>query len=495
PGIFVQNCPPYRCRHILSRFRVGERPPFENKNLKYYISERTGQAEQTPRDLEQRLELLTSERDSLKMQVDQYEDALERQADSAKRGKEMYADLERRCAKSEALVAQNKISGGAREELNSKPLMVSSPGQCSRSTGSDYSRNSELSLLNQAKDSRISELNDQIRYLRSMQENTERLEEENLALSQRITRMLQNQDRSGELALEVAHLKAEKARWTKFLEKQDDTGIDSPYTLSRKLAELQEHNRQLRLNNGIDSIKQQQFNIKITRLERTVSEWQSWAQVLEEQFEISQGNLQRAERSRGLAQETNNMLRAAAADNDEKPKCQELVKQYQDYVKTLEKQLDNVSMLPTPTGPTNIFDLLGYKVEVKDGGVHLKAEKARWTKFLQDYDDTGIDSPYTLSRKLAELEKNNRQLRLNYGIDNIKNQQFQNKMTSLERSVSEWQSWAKHLEEKFEITKGNLQRAERGRGLAQEANHILRAAMAGSDENSQSQELLNQYQD
>ncbi|KAI9098240.1 hypothetical protein DFS34DRAFT_694444 [Phlyctochytrium arcticum] len=64
------------------------------------------------------------------------------------------------------------------------------------------------------------------------------------------------------------------------------------------------------------------------------------------------------------------------AGYDEKPKCQELVKKYQDYVKTLEKELHNVSALPTPTGTTrkleDIFALMGFRLTFEaDGQVQL----------------------------------------------------------------------------------------------------------------------------
>jgi hypothetical protein len=38
------------------------------------------------------------------------------------------------------------------------------------------------------------------------------------------------------LEIELATLRAEKKRWSGYLERQDDTGIDSPYALSKALA-------------------------------------------------------------------------------------------------------------------------------------------------------------------------------------------------------------------------------------------------------------------
>ncbi|KAI9095806.1 mitotic checkpoint protein-domain-containing protein [Phlyctochytrium arcticum] len=325
------------------------------QNLKYHIegleedlSTVTGQSERTRRHLEQRLELMISERDSLETQVDQCQDELERQADLVIRGREMYSNLERRCAKAEALVAQNEISGGATEELNIIKRTLD-----------------EQTRLNQAKESRIIELNDQIRYLRGMQENTERLKEEKLALSQRLSRMSQVQERADALDLEVAHLKAEKARWAKFLEDHDDTGIDSPYALSRMLAELRLENVRLREKLGQGDSERLGFKLTITRLEKEVTEWQVRARDLEAKREAEVRNLHRVERSRALSQETIDMLRSqldsyAAEEehmltgNYDKQKAQQIaqleqmVKQYQDHVHTLEKELKNAPALPTP---------------------------------------------------------------------------------------------------------------------------------------------------
>ncbi|KAI9098242.1 hypothetical protein DFS34DRAFT_685723 [Phlyctochytrium arcticum] len=143
-------------------------------------------------------------------------------------------------------------------------------------------------------------------------------------------------------------------------------GTDSPYTLSRKLAELEKNNRQLRLNYGIGNIKNQQFQNKMTSLERQSAAGRAKSGI-----------------------STNHILRAAMAGNDENPKSQELLNQYQEYVKILEKQLDNISELPTPTGPTNIFDLLGYRVEVKDGGVHFSSIYAVGTSYPTIFAESG----------------------------------------------------------------------------------------------------------
>lgn len=113
-------------------------------------------------------------------------------------------------------------------------------------------------------------MSQQNRYLRGIQENTERLKDEKENLERQLERLSQVRRRIDELEFEVSQLRNEKARWTKFLEDNDDIGVDSPYTLSKSLAQQRLELAVVKEKLGQEEAKRAGRESYISRLEREV---------------------------------------------------------------------------------------------------------------------------------------------------------------------------------------------------------------------------------
>ncbi|KAJ3296724.1 coiled-coil domain-containing protein mad1 [Borealophlyctis nickersoniae] len=146
-------------------------------------------------------------------------------------------------------------------------------------------------------------------YFRSVQENVEKLREENRAAERQLSVMSQLRQRLAGLEVEVATLRAEKVKWVKFLEERDDTGIDSPYALSKKLAQHRLEVATLRDKLGEEMSKKSGREARISRLEQEVKELADKRKEAEEKYEVLSRNHKRLEKGRALLQKETVFLR------------------------------------------------------------------------------------------------------------------------------------------------------------------------------------------
>jgi FtsZ-binding cell division protein ZapB len=107
----------------------------------------------------------------------------------------------------------------------------------------------------------------EVKYLRSTRENVEKLKEEKAAVDNQLQSMQDLREKLASAEIEVVKLRAEKKRWTGFLEHQDETGIDSPYELSKTLATERLELALLKEKSGLESAKQKGLEEHIRQLE------------------------------------------------------------------------------------------------------------------------------------------------------------------------------------------------------------------------------------
>ncbi|TPX35521.1 hypothetical protein SmJEL517_g02138 [Synchytrium microbalum] len=139
-------------------------------------------------------------------------------------------------------------------------------------------------------------------YLKSHYENTEKLHEKTRALESQLAMMSDLRKRCAELDTELSKLKGEKLRWSSFLDKEDNTGMDSPFALSKELAK-----NRLDLIISKDRIGKHDAEIRakdeyIAQLEVQAQESDAKLRVLEEKYNAELKTSKRTERSRAFAQ-------------------------------------------------------------------------------------------------------------------------------------------------------------------------------------------------
>ncbi|KAJ3116354.1 hypothetical protein HDU96_009817 [Phlyctochytrium bullatum] len=114
------------------------------------------------------------------------------------------------------------------------------------------------------------ELKREVDYLRQSRENVERLKEEKASLEKQLADYTKLREKAGSLETEVSRLNAEKKKWTEFLEKEDPTGFDSPYALSKSLAKERFELALLKEKTGAANAYQKGMQAFIQELENEV---------------------------------------------------------------------------------------------------------------------------------------------------------------------------------------------------------------------------------
>ncbi|TPX39288.1 hypothetical protein SeLEV6574_g07322 [Synchytrium endobioticum] len=153
------------------------------------------------------------------------------------------------------------------------------------------------------------QLQDDNASFRIHRENIERLHEENARLEAQLALMNDLRKRCAELEVEVAKLQGEKLRWTTFLEKQDNTGMDSPYALSKELAKNRMEIVILKDRIGEHGAKMKAKDQYISQLEHQAHEFDSKLRQVEEQYISELRTSKRLERASAFAQRETEVLR------------------------------------------------------------------------------------------------------------------------------------------------------------------------------------------
>ncbi|KAI8818311.1 spindle assembly checkpoint component Mad1 [Fimicolochytrium jonesii] len=263
----------------------------------------------------------------------------ERQSEFIKAGREQFALADARYAEAKATIAHLQANGSASDEL---PVVRR---QLTEQT-------SQVRSL----EAKLHEAAQQIRYLRGMQENNERLKDEKQHLETQITRLMQYQAKVNTLELEIKRYQDEKAQWTAYLSERDDVGIDSPYALAKTLAQVRLELAELKERSGTDDAHHMGHKSHIQRLEVELQEAKEAAAAAERKRLSESQALKRLELSRNLAQKEIGYLREQLKSYDveeehlvsetyDRAKAQRIAKsdemldEYRKHVALLEKQL------------------------------------------------------------------------------------------------------------------------------------------------------------
>ncbi|KAJ3077964.1 coiled-coil domain-containing protein mad1, partial [Quaeritorhiza haematococci] len=161
----------------------------------------------------------------------------------------------------------------------------------------------------QSLESQNDQLTKSLRYYKSLYENIERLKEENLSLQKKLSLHDSLRNHAAQLESQLTSLLKEKARWTSFLDPRDETGIDSPYKLSKALAEKRFELAALREKSGSDAAKIRGMEARIGWLEEELEKVKGVARSAQEKSERDAKCLRRVEKSRGMAMKEVEFLR------------------------------------------------------------------------------------------------------------------------------------------------------------------------------------------
>ena len=114
------------------------------------------------------------------------------------------------------------------------------------------------------------QLVNQIDFLKAIQENTERLKEEKLALETKIERLERMTTELNETKIKLQAMQVEKRRWTQFFENQNHLDVNDPFSLARLLNEQQTEIADLKDQLGRSSSHYTQIGLEKQSLEANV---------------------------------------------------------------------------------------------------------------------------------------------------------------------------------------------------------------------------------
>ncbi|KAI8918657.1 mitotic checkpoint protein-domain-containing protein [Powellomyces hirtus] len=111
----------------------------------------------------------------------------------------------------------------------------------------------------------------------------------------------------------------------------------------------------------------------------------------------------------------------------------------------------------------------------------LKAERQRWTEFLTEHDDIGVDSPYALAKTLAQQRLELAILKEKYGQEEANRKGRAAHLERLERELEESQAKVSESEKQRQADLRTYKRLERSRQLAQKEVEFLREQLRSYD--------------
>ncbi|KAI8843000.1 mitotic checkpoint protein-domain-containing protein [Chytridium lagenaria] len=146
------------------------------------------------------------------------------------------------------------------------------------------------------------ELCREISYLRSTKDNAERLKEEKASLLHQLEDLSKLREKLGETEMEVASLRAEKKKWSAFLELDDCIGFESPYALSKSLAKERLEFAMLKEKFGQENATQKGMLSYIDQLEGELTGERSLHAEAKTKYETLFRTHKRSEKTRELLQ-------------------------------------------------------------------------------------------------------------------------------------------------------------------------------------------------
>lgn len=155
--------------------------------------------------------------------------------ESARAYEEQYAAAQKSLGDAESIIRSLRA---AKDDANNIPLKKQLAGKQLSDTAHNHVANIRPDQVDYMRslEGRVQQLAKENDYYRGIQENVEILREERLSAERQLSSLPHLRSQVAQLEIEVGTLRAEKLKWVKFLEDSDETGIDSPYALSKLLA-------------------------------------------------------------------------------------------------------------------------------------------------------------------------------------------------------------------------------------------------------------------
>ncbi|KAK9710114.1 coiled-coil domain-containing protein mad1 [Basidiobolus ranarum] len=331
-------------------------------------------------NLETENKKLTRDNERLKRQLEDENSDLREQLDSLREEKEYSesgSNQKINLLKSQARGLENKVNS-LEEQLRHESELASSRmkklGQVQEELEEAEKTNRDLrSKLSQSGTNETinQELHRQVSYLKNLeaknssllrenkslkenQQNIAILKEEKSSLESKLSMMDSLRDRSSELEVELSVLKREKAQWSTFLDKKDNSEFDSPYSLSKTVASQRYEIASLHEKNGNLAANLKSRDAYITKIESHLQDLNEKIKQLEEKRDRDSRNLKRMEKSKALAQKEAEFLREQLKSYDMEEvtmmpgsfdsakatrisQLEELVEEYRQQIKQLEE--------------------------------------------------------------------------------------------------------------------------------------------------------------
>ncbi|KAJ3042793.1 coiled-coil domain-containing protein mad1 [Rhizophlyctis rosea] len=256
-------------------------------------------------------------------------------------------------------------------------------------------------------DEKVKRLTQENQYYYTKQLDFEKLQEEKMAADRQLSHMNQLRSRLGAMEIELLTLRAEKDRWAKFLEERDDSGLESPYALSKTLAKQRLENSVLKDRIGEEVTRRNAREGHVARLESELKQMAEKLNEMEAQKERDLKTVKRLERGKDLSHREVEFLREqlrsyefedaalGVASDTTKPeqlvKLEVLLEDYKTRVGELEQQLEASGSLRAAAGPAShtaddIADIRTQILQRDDAIKALEAEKDLLQKEVDSLD-------------------------------------------------------------------------------------------------------------
>ncbi|KAL5032201.1 hypothetical protein BDV3_000792 [Batrachochytrium dendrobatidis] len=206
-----------------------------------------------------------------------------------------------------------KLSG-----LHSSNLTKQSIGSMKENKDADailYKQLAEQTTYIRQLEKKVAQQADQISFHKAIQENTERLKEENTALQQQIESLSVVRMQLSEARVALTNMESEKARWQSFInDVGTDLGIDSPYALAKLISSQRTEIASLKTQVGEHTIHARKAYTK--QLEHEIEEMHKEIDLLKFARQEDSNVLRRTEASNQLLQKQITSLQAQLKSYD-----------------------------------------------------------------------------------------------------------------------------------------------------------------------------------
>ncbi|KAJ3153763.1 coiled-coil domain-containing protein mad1 [Geranomyces michiganensis] len=264
----------------------------QNTQLQDQLALEREQADSDLRQSDLEKEHMEADVERLYQQVADYQNELKKQAAQAKASREQQGTLERQLREAQATVRNLQANDALTELITLKRGLI------------------EQTTHLRTMEKKMRDLEVQNSKLRSTQQNTELLKDENEHLAAQVARLIQSRNAADKMAVEIEQLKAEKQQWTHFLLESDNVdGVDSPHALAQALANARLELAALKEASGEDRATAKWRAAELERLREQLKQQESRVAEAERRRELEARACKRLEHGRLLAQKEVEFLR------------------------------------------------------------------------------------------------------------------------------------------------------------------------------------------